>query len=368
VARKLRLVLDSTDAAHPEPTGIGIYSRKLTAALAEKMTTAEDSPFRLLLGIRPRAYLRWVGKRNWPAPCGVRLLLDPWFRYPPAELFHGLSQRLPKFSYPAQVFTLHDRYPLVSEEYASPEFRRLLAERIEDGIRRADRIIAVSEAVRQRLLWYDASLEPKIRVVHHAVDPPQLATAEQTAAFRSHALGLSPQERFFLNVGAIQVRKNISNMALALKQVPGYRLVLAGADGYGAEKIHALIREEGLTDRILVLGRVPLAVLRLLYSSASALLFPSLEEGFGLPILEAMSYGLPVITSDVSATKEIAGDAAILVDPHSVPEISEALRRVMEDQDLAQELAQKGRGRASQFSWEKCAAQTLAVYQEALGE
>lgn len=366
VAEEIRLLLDATDAAHPDPTGIGIYSRKLIAALARRMTTEEASAFRLVLSLRPKAYLRWLRMHNWPAPSRVQLLLDPWLQYPHADLFHGMSQRLPKFSYPTQVFTLHDRYPLVSEDYASPEFRRLLTDRIEDGIRRADRIIAVSEAVRQRLLLYDASLGSKSRVVRHGVDPPQLATPEEITTFRSRELGFSPQERFFLNVGAIQVRKNISNMALALKQMPRYRLVLAGADGYGADKIRALIRKEGLTDRILVMGRVPLAVLRLLYCSASAFLFPSLEEGFGLPILEAMSYGLPVITSDVPATKEVAGDAAILVNPHSVSEICDAMRRVMEYPDTACALAQRGQQRVSQFSWEKCAEQTLAVYQEAL--
>ena len=169
-------------------------------------------------------------------------------------------------------------------------------------------------------------------------------------------------------MGAIQVRKNIANIALALKQVPGVRLVLAGADGYGAEQIHSLIQKERLMDRVRVLGRVRLADLRMLYSSASALVFPSLEEGFGLPILEAMSYGLPVITSDVSATKEVAGDAAILVDPHNISEISEAMRRVMEDEETARVLIQKGHQRASQFSWDKCAQQTWAVYQEALSE
>ena len=366
MAGKIRLALDATDAAHPEPTGIGIYSRKLIEALAQGRSAAEDSPFRLRLCIRPGPYLRWVWKRNWPAPFHVSLLLDPWLKYPRAALYHGMSQRLSKFPYPAQVVTLHDRYPLVSEDYASAEFRRLLSDRIEDAIRRADRIIAVSEAVRQRLLWYDASLEPKIRVVLHGVDPPQPATAEEIARFRGGVLGFPSQERFFLNVGAIQVRKNISNIALALKQVPGFRLVLAGADGYGAEQIHSLIRTEGLADRIRVLGHLQPPQLRLLYSTATALVFPSLEETFGLPILEAMSYGLPVITSEIPATKEVAGDAAILVDPHNVSEIRDAMRCVMEDEETARVLVQKGRRRASQFSWQRCAEQTWAVYQEAL--
>ena len=366
VSRKIRVALDATDAAHPEPTGIGIYTRKLIDALAGVVLAEKSSSFRWLLCFRPGAYLRGAWRRHWPPPFRISLLLDPWLQFPNATLYHGMSQRLSKFSYPAQVVTLHDRYPLVSKDYSSPAFQRLITQRIEDSIRRADRIIAVSDAVRQRLVWYDASLQEKIRVVLHGVDPAQPATGEEIAAFRRRVLGFSDQEQFFLNVGAIQVRKNISNIALALKQVPGYRLVLAGGDGYGAAEIHAAIRNEGLGERVRVLGHMQPAQLRLLYSAAKALVFPSFEETFGLPILEAMSYGLPVITSNVSSMPEVAGDAAILVDPHNVSEISEAMRRVVEDHQTAQALKQKGLARARQFTWNRCAEQTWAVYKEAL--
>ena len=368
VSGKIRLALDATDGAHPEPTGIGIYARKLIAALARMNQAKTDPPTEFLLCFRPGPYFRGAWRQNWPESFRVSLLLDPWLKYPDATLYHGMSQRLPKHSYPAQVVTLHDRYPLVSEDYASAEFRGLMVERIEDAIRRATRIIAVSESVRQRLLWYDALLEPKIRVVLHGVDPPQPATPEEVQDFRERVLGFPADERFFLNVGAIQVRKNISNIALALKQLPGYRLVLAGGDGYGADEIHALIRKEGLADRIRVLGHMQPPQLRVLYAAASVLVFPSFEETFGLPIVEAMNYGLPVITADVAATREIAGGAAKLVDPHSVAEIRDAMRQVMEDEETARALVEKGRQRASEFTWEKCAEQTWAVYQEALKE
>ena len=368
VSRKVRLALDATDAAHPEPTGIGIYARKLIEALARRKKAGSEPATEYMLCFRPGPYFRGAWRREWSEGFRVSVLLDPWLKYPNATLFHGMSQRLAKHSYPAQVVTLHDRYPLVSEEYASAEFRRLMTERIEDAIRRAKRIIAVSEAVRDRLLWYDAALGPKIRVVLHGVDPPRAVAPEEIAAFRERVLGFPVGERFFLNVGAIQVRKNISNIALALQQLPGYRLVLAGDDGYGAEGIHSLIRKEGLADRIRVLGHLQTPELRLLYAAATVLIFPSFEETFGLPIIEAMNYGLPVITADVAATREIAGGAAKLVDPHSVGEIRDAMRLVMEDEGTARALVEKGRRRAAEFTWEKCADQTWAVYQEALGE
>ena len=112
----------------------------------------------------------------------------------------------------------------------------------------------------------------------------------------------------------------------------------------------------------------PLDSLPLLYSAACALVFPSLEEGFGFPILEAMSYGLPVITSNCSSMPEVAGDAALLVDPLDATAIGEAMRRLAEDNALAQELRQRGRERAALFTWEKCARDTWKLYQETLSQ
>ena len=117
-----------------------------------------------------------------------------------------------------------------------------------------------------------------------------------------------------------------------------------------------------------MLGHQPPEVLRLLYSSATALVFPSFEEAFGLPILEAMSYGLPVITSNGSAMPEVAGDAALLVDPQNASEIREAMQRILNDTALASDLSRKGLHRASLFSWEKCAKETYLVYCELLSE
>ena len=144
--------------------------------------------------------------------------------------------------------------------------------------------------------------------------------------------------------------------------------MLAGGDGYGAEAIHSLIEREGLSGHVVRLGHASPDTLRVLYSTATALVFPSLEEGFGMPILEAMSCGLPVITSNCSAMPEVGGDAALYVDPRNVPEISEAMRRVAEDESLASNLRCRGRERASLFTWAKCAEQTWEMYRHILGE
>jgi glycosyltransferase involved in cell wall biosynthesis len=243
-----------------------------------------------------------------------------------------------------------------------------MAERIEKATRSADWIIAVSDSVRQQLLAHDPTLENKIRVIHHGVDPPRLAAQDEMDSFRKSVLGFVDGERFFLNVGAIQTRKNIASIALALRQVPGFKLVLAGGDGYGAEEIRALIRKEGLENRVCFLGHTRPEVLRLLYSTATALVFPSFEEAFGMPILEAMGYGLPVITSNSSAMPEIGGNAALYVDPNNISYIRDAMLLVAEDDTLARDLGRRGRQRAGEFRWEDCASQTWNLYQEALQE
>jgi glycosyltransferase involved in cell wall biosynthesis len=259
---------------------------------------------------------------------------------------------------------LHERFPPPSDAYATAEFRAHMGRRIEAALQQADRVIAVSESVRQHLLRYDPSLSAKVRVVHHGVSEPAAPTKAREALQK--LFDVPPDQPFFLSVGAVQTRKNISGIVLALKSFRELSLIVAGADGYGAAEIRELVRREGMQERVRFLGHVPHERLPFLYGGATALVFPSFEEAFGLPVLEAMSYGLPVITSDTSAMPEVVGDAALLVDPHSVGTIREAMRRIADEPELVQTLREKGRARAREFTWERCAARTWAVYEELL--
>lgn len=364
----MTIALDATEAAYPAPTGTGVYSRKLIRSLAATRPAGIASDLRLALCVRIGPYWRWGRSGTWPAGCSVYPVWEPWLPPRRAALFHGLNQRLPRRSYPVSVVTIHDLFPLTSREYSAPSFQKRFTEILQDAVSRADRIIAVSQATREQLLRHTNASDERIRVIHHGVDPIPAASAEEQRAFRKDVLGLGEQEMFFLNVGAIQVRKNIANIVLAAARLPECRLVLAGGDGYGAEEIHALIEREGMSGRVIRLGHAAPETLRLLYSTATALVFPSLEEGFGMPVLEAMSCGLPVVTSNCSAMPEVAGEAAVCVDPHDVAEIAAAMRHVAQDASLAAELRRRGRERAAAFSWEKCARETWSVYQEVLRE
>ncbi len=202
------------------------------------------------------------------------------------------------------------------------------------------------------LLGVDAA---KVRVVHHGVRalpaPPEME-----------------REPMILNVGAIQTRKNIARLVEAFERVDApWRLVLAGSNGYGAAEILARIQASPARDRISVLGYVPLGELSALYRRASVFAFPSLDEGFGMPVLEAMAAGAAVLTSDRSALPEVAGDAALLVDPLNVDSIGESLRDLTQNPDLRSDLARRGITRAAQFTWEKAVRETWDVYREVLG-
>ena len=170
-----------------------------------------------------------------------------------------------------------------------------------------------------------------------------------------------------LSVGVIQTRKNTMNMVRAVASLPAnYRLVLAGGNGHGSEAIHDFIRNEGLESRVATPGYVSAHRLPMLYQAASVFLFPSFEEGFGLPILEAMSFGVPVVASSSSCLPEVGGEAALYAEPSAPDQIAAQVRRAVENGELRESMIHKGLERAREFSWRRAAEATLKVYEEVL--
>jgi glycosyltransferase involved in cell wall biosynthesis len=192
-------------------------------------------------------------------------------------------------------------------------------------------------------------------VIHHGVR----LVNERTPA-------TSEREDLVLCVGAIQKRKNVARLVRAFERLPkSWRLALAGApDGYGAAEELRVVEESPRRADIDVLGYVTAEALASLYRRAGIFAFPSLDEGFGMPVLEAMSHGAPVVTSQSSALPEVAGDAAILVDPLDTEAIGAALLRLAGNPDLRDDLARRGLERARGFTWESAVEQTWRVYTE----
>jgi len=364
------IALDASYTVEPEPSGIAVYSRRLIESLA-----GLETPHRFLLCYR---LSRLARRRNFlrPAPKGgsreshfaVRLFQEPLTFWLPwqAELFHSLAQRPPAFRFKREIVTVFDIFPITGHDYSSAGFRRKFSALLLEAVERATRIITASRYTAEQLLAHTSVSQSKLRIIPLGVDPPSLTLSPgERLLARERLVGEGNQ--MILSVGVIQTRKNTLNALRALEMLPErYRLILAGGNGYGSETIHEYIRRQGFGSRVQVRGYVSLGELQALYQSASVLLFPSWEEGFGLPVLEAMANGLPVVASRTASLPEVGGEAVLYIDPHDPQDIAEKVRRAVEDSELRGKLIQQGLERAREFSWRRVAEATLQVYDEAL--
>jgi len=293
--------------------------------------------------------------RSWrePLPANARrcLLAEP-LGPRSADLFHGLNQRLPDLPLRTAVSTFHDLFVLTSE-YSTPEFRERFAGQARQAAAGSAAIIAVSEFTKSQVVSLLGVPAGRVHVVHHGI--------------RKLAYPRVAREKMILNVGAIQTRKNLLRLVEAFETVdPSYRLVLAGSQGFGAAEILARIEKSPTRERISVLGYVSIADLAAWYARATVFAFPSLDEGFGMPVLEAMAAGTPVVASNSSALPEVAGDAALLVDPEDTEALAAALRSLIESKSLQEELSSRGSQRAGVITWENAVRKTWDVYRKVL--
>lgn len=339
----MRIALDATYSLGSELSGVGVYSRELLHGLAASDAATEWEWFY-------RSQRFWRAIRQ-PKPAGVtrRFLADGWGSRG-ADLFHGLNQRLPKRRFRRQVATFHDLFVL-SAEYSTGEFRERFAAQAREAAAGADRIIAVSAFTAGQVERYLGVPKDRIRVVHHGVPARVIPDVAR--------------EKVVLCVGAIQRRKNQARLVRAFRAMPkDWTLVLAGSEGFEAGETREAIAASGCTERIRVTGYLSDAEIGAWYGRAGIFAFPSLDEGFGMPVLEAMAAGVPVIAGNRSALPEVCGEAALLVDPESEEELAEALRGLAGDEARREGLVRRGRARVAEFSWAKAVAETAAVYGE----
>ena len=352
--------LDATYIVDAHPTGTATYCRSLVRSLA-----GLGAPHRFLVCYR---LSRFKNRHQFRAPFeginttnfSVLPYQRPFTFWLPwqVDVFHNLGQRPPAFRFKREVVTVHDVFPITGGGYSTPDFQRKFSALLRKAVERASRIITLSEYTASQVVLHCGVERSRIRVVPGGVWPAAPpATDEESRRERAT----------LLMVGVIDNRKNVVNALRALQLLPPrYRLVLAGGNGFGSEAVHDFIVSQGLEERVKVLGYVASEALAVLYGSASALLFPSLEEGFGFPVLEAMARGLPVVTSNASSLPEVGGDAALYVDPRDPHSIAREAARAVEDPDLRREMIRKGLLRTREFTWERTARETLRVYQELL--
>jgi len=237
--------------------------------------------------------------------------------------------------------------------------------------RHADRLITISESTRDDLvrLW---GIDPaRVTPVPLAAGAEYQPAAPATIASVCARYSLPPRG-YVLYLGVLEPRKNVDQLVAAFGRMtgrfPDLLLAIAGKRGWMYDRIFSQVEALGLADRVRFTGYVPEEDLPGLYGGARLFTYPSRYEGFGLPVLEAMRCGVPVVTTNVSSMPEVAGDAALLVDPDDVAGLADAMMRILESSSLAEDLARRGRLRATSFSWERCATETRQVYQQVLAE
>jgi glycosyltransferase involved in cell wall biosynthesis len=236
----------------------------------------------------------------------------------------------------------------------------------------ASAIICVSESAKRDLLRLYKVADEKVHVVHNGLDHSRFRPDAKLDCDWARSVGIRTQ--YVLHVGVFSERKNIPVLLRAVAMLrdagkfAGFQLVLAGKEApgvVGARKIEETIQELHLEDLVVRVGHVPEDKLPGLYAGATLLTMPSMHEGFGFPVLEAMAIGTPVIASNVSSLPEVAGDAALLLPPGDEQALAEAIERLLGDRALQQSLREKGWEQAQKFSWERTAEQTVAVYRVA---
>lgn len=285
------------------------------------------------------------------------------------HVFHGPNFYLPPFG-GCGVVTMHDLSPYAWEHCHPPERVRYMRAEIELSLKRASLLITDSEFTRREVAHHFGWPEERIRAVPlaSAAEFRPRSPAEIAPVLRSYALAA---RGYCLFAGTIEPRKNISVLLDAYEMLPRavrtrWPLILVGYRGWGSDRLHARIAVAERDGWARYLGFVPSEHLPALYAGARLFAFPSLYEGFGLPVLEAMASGVPVVCSDSSSLPEVVGDAAVMCAADDVDSLADSIARGLEDEDWRSDAIEKGLRRANRFNWQRCAQETVAAYHAAM--
>ena len=285
-----------------------------------------------------------------------------------ATLFHGLLNISPLLSPVPTLVTIHDLAFMDVTGSHRKANRRYLAAATRQGVRQAAHIFAVSEYSKQAIVERLGIDPQRISIAYNAAgEQYHPRSAAEVAAWRQ---ANDVPEQFMLYLGTLEPRKNIPNLLRAYAKVKAevhMPLLIGGGKGWNFAEIFATHSELGLGDDVRFLGYVPGVDLPLWYNAATFFVYPSRYEGFGIPPLEAMASGTPVLTTNATSIPEVVGDAAIQVDPDDIDGMADQLRRLAHDRELRAELRERGLRRAAEFSWATLARDTLQVYRRVAG-
>jgi glycosyltransferase involved in cell wall biosynthesis len=364
-----------TNGAYARPDGIGVYTRELRRALLASGVSvrAIGSPVRVgYRFVRPQhATARFALPLPYLAAASTAMRAPvPFARGIEGniDVYHATDHVVPRLARTPVVATIHDAIPIAHPEWANPRLRRFKNWLLRDWVQAADIVVAISNAAIPELVEHYGIARDRIRVVPLGVDaswfdvPDPSVVARVLAKYRL-ASG------YFLHVGTLQPRKNLDTLIDAYERLPAAiraqrQLVLVGKYGWAAEKLQLRLEKLRAARRIVWLDYIENGELMPMYAGAHAFVFPSLAEGFGLPLLEALAVGLPVIASDLPALREVGGEHVRFVAPNDAESISSEMADVHYGEDGQARRATR-RGHAMHFDWRTCASRTLDVYREA---
>ena len=368
----MRVALDGRQF-YQQTSGLSLYNVSLTRALAK---TRPDLELVLLYAggeVGARGGLtegRWVRVR---APSQLwKQIGVPWaLRQHDVDLFHATSGGVPIASPCRIVATILDLLAEIDPSWLPTGVGLRVRAMTRLSARRADHLIAISESTRQDLLDRYGTAASKIDVIPCAVGPEFQDDVDPTRLAEIRRGYELPARPFILFVGTLFRWRNIPRLVAAhrilIDRGVDADLVLAGRNVWGDRAVDEALAANGTADRVRRLGFVRDEDLPGLYRLATVFAYPSLHEGFGIPPLEAMASGIPVVSSAVSSLPEVVGDAGLLVDPRSTEQLADALGSVFDDESLRRDLAARGRLRARRFSWDDVARRTAAVYERVIG-
>jgi len=369
----MRIALDLRTATDHFP-GIGRYAASLAQAMAPLLGDGQELLLLCQSGETNASKLKDTAGRRVlvvEVPSSPFALSQQWtvpsvLRRYGASLYHSPYYLMPYRPGVPTVVTIYDLIPLILPKYFALATRVLFRVLIRMAIRAAGQVVVISEATRRDLLGRYRLPEERVTVIPLAAAPGFRPQPREAVGALCARLGIA--DRYVLYVGTDKPHKNLHRLleAWARLQPTGFPLVLAGFRNHGHPELRRRVEALSLNDVVRFLGPLAEEDLPALYSGALLFAFPSEYEGFGLPVLEAMACGAPVLTTTGSSLPEVAGDAALLVDAHEVEALTRGLGELLGREELRRHLGEKGLRRAQGFSWERCAQETLRVYRQAV--
>ncbi len=361
-----------------EETGVGVYFRNLLSSLSRIDHSNDYFLFSSSLKDRlPQNKIPPFTKgtfRDFRFP--VKTVNFFWYKFgwPRIETFFRTSLDLTHSPTPLvtptggkKIVTVHDLFFMDFPQMTRGETKRDFVNRIHSSLFQADGVIAVSQFTKNQLIERFALPEVKVKVIYHGLDQKfRTEILPEEAERMRRRFSLPPA--FILFVGAIEPRKNLLNLAEALQIIHDKEeripLMIVGQKGLDYKRLQRKIKALGLESWVKMVGYLPDDDVQAFYRSASVFVFPSLCEGFGLPLIEAMASGLPVVASGTSAIPEVAKDAALYFRPEEPEDMAEKIMRALRDEDLRKKLREEGKKRSSEFQWRTTASETLNFYTE----